>query len=77
MMDDLIRGLTQKTGLSPDKAQEVVNFVVNHLKTNLPEPLSSSLDSYWAGGSEEGGGLADKAKGVASGLGGLFGKKSE
>lgn len=77
MMETLVQTLSQKTGLSPDKAQEVVNVVVSHLKEKLPAPLASGLDSYLTGGSGEGESLADKAKSVASGLGSLFSKKTE
>jgi hypothetical protein len=77
MMDELVQKLSQKTGLSPDKAQEVANVVLNHLKEKLPAPLASGLDSYLAGGSAEGGSLADKAKAMASGLGSLLGNKTE
>lgn len=77
MMDELVQKLSQKTGLSPDKAQEVVSVVLSHLKEKLPAPLASGLDSYLAGGSTEGGSLADKAKAMASGLGSMFEKKAE
>ena len=77
MMEELVQKISQKTGLSPDKAQEVVNVVMSHLKEKLPAPLVSGLDSYLSGGSTEGESLADKAKAMASGLGGLFGKKME
>ena len=32
MMEELVQKLSQKTGLSPDKAQEVVNVVVELFK---------------------------------------------
>ncbi len=77
MIDELVQKLSQKTGLSPEKAQEVVNVIVGHLKEKLPAPLASGLDSYLAGGSVEGESLADKAKSMASGLGSMFGTKTE
>lgn len=77
MMEKLVQELSQKTGLSPDKAQEVVNVVVSHLKEKLPAPLASGLDSYLTGGSAEGGSLADKAMAMASGLSSVFGNKTE
>lgn len=76
MMEELVQKLSQKTGLSPDKAQEVVNVVVSYLKEKLPAPLASGLDEYLSGGSPEGGSLIDKAKAVASGLGSVFGQKT-
>ena len=77
MMDELVQRISQKTGLSPDKAQEVVNVVVSHLKEKLPAPLASGLDEYLSGGSTDSGSLIDKAKAMASGLGGVFEKKTK
>lgn len=76
MMDELVQKISQKTGLSTDKAQEVVNVVVSHLREKLPAPLASALDEYLSGGSTEGGSLIDRAKAMASGLGGVFEKKT-
>ncbi|MGD0966188.1 MAG: DUF2267 domain-containing protein [Candidatus Acidiferrales bacterium] len=76
MMDELVQELSQKTGLSPDKAQEVVNVVVAHLKTRLPEPLANGLDSFLNGSSTGSSSFAEEAKAVASGFGSLFGKKA-
>ncbi|MDE3109163.1 MAG: hypothetical protein KGL02_04405 [Acidobacteriota bacterium] len=73
----MAQALSQKTGLPQDKAQEAVNFVVDHLKQKLPASLSSGLDSFLSGNSGESGSLLDKAKSVASGLGGILGSKSE
>ncbi len=77
MMDELVQKISQKTGLSPDKAQEVVSVILSHLKEKLPAPLASGLDGYLSGGSTEGGSLIDRAKAMASGLGGVFEKKTE
>lgn len=77
MMDELVQRLSQKTGLTPDQAQEAVNVVLSHLKEKLPGPLANDLESFLAGGSGESGSLVDKAKAVASGLGSVFGKKAE
>jgi len=54
MMDELVQKLSEKTGLPPDKAQEVVNVVVSHLKEKLPEPLGqqSGKPSGWQPQSE-------------------------
>ena len=66
-MDELIKLVSDKVGLPPDKAQMAVQVVVNHLKGKAPA-LSGQLDSLLSGGA---GGLGD----VASGLGGLMGGK--
>jgi len=49
---------------------------VSHLKERLPEPFANALDSFLNGSSTGSGNLMDEAKAMASGLGGLFGKKA-
>lgn len=60
-MNELIQGLVQKVGLSPEQAQQVVVFLKDNAH-KLPE---------WLGQSDLGKDLAGKLPG---GLGGLFGK---
>jgi nucleoid DNA-binding protein len=78
-MNELVQLVMQKTGLPQDKAQEVVDTVVNHLKARLPESLLSHLSTFL--GSIEAGdstaGLTDKAKSVVAGFGGMFGTKAD
>ena len=78
-MNELVQIIMQKTGLSQDKAQEVVDTVVTHLKGRLPEALTSHLSAFLSSSGDTGAtaGIADKAKSVVAGLGGLFGKKEE
>lgn len=68
-MNELVQILVAKTGLSQDKAQEVVDTVVTHLKARLPGPLASHLDGILNG---LGGGelevLEQKAKAMFPGL---------
>ncbi|HLJ14705.1 MAG TPA: hypothetical protein VKV15_09435 [Bryobacteraceae bacterium] len=77
MMAELVQKLSDKTGLSPEKSQEVVNVVVSHLKERLPAPLASGLDSILADGSgANSSSLVDEARAAASELSGMFGKKA-
>jgi hypothetical protein len=78
MMAELVQMLSEKTSLPPEKAQEVVNVVVNHLKERLPAPLADALNNYLVNGSVAGGApWAAEAKTMAAELGGMFGKKTE
>jgi hypothetical protein len=76
-MNELVQILMQKTGLPQDKAQEIVNTVVDHLKARLPAPIASHLDSILAsdGSSGELAAIEEKAKAMMAGLGGTFGQK--
>lgn len=63
-MDELIKLVVAKTGISEAQAKTAVETVVTFLKQKLPAPLASQVDSALAGG------LPDLGA-----LGGLFGKK--
>jgi hypothetical protein len=66
-MDELIKLVSQKTGLPQDKAKLAVDTVVNFLKTKLPPSIAGQLDMVLKGGS-----LPDD---LTKGLGGLLGGK--
>ena len=66
-MDELVKLVSKKTGLSADKSQVAVEIVVDFLKSKLPGPVASQIDGILKGGN-----VGDMAKG----LGGLLGKNS-
>ncbi len=70
MIDELVNEVAQKTGLSPDQARSAVDAALNFLKSRLPAPLASGLESLIAGGGTE-----SLTTEVSEVLGGLFGKK--
>ena len=65
-MDELIKQVSQKAGISEDQAKQAVTAVLDFLKQHLPAPIAGQID-----GILKGGGLPD----VSKGLGGLFGGK--
>jgi nucleoid DNA-binding protein len=67
-MDELVKMVTQKTGISQDQARQAIDVVMNYLKGKLPANMSSMLDSVMKG-------QAPNMGDVQSGLGGMFGKK--
>ena len=64
-MNELIKLVSQKTGISEDQANMAVQTVLDFIKQKLPAPITSQIDDLLSGS-----GLGD----VAKGLGGLFGK---
>jgi hypothetical protein len=76
-MNELVQLIMQKTGLSQDKAQEVVDTVVTHLKGRLPETLTSHLNAFLGSSGGATSGIADEAKSVITGFGGMFTKQTE
>ncbi len=63
-MDELVKLITAKTGISPDQARQAITVVADFLKQRLPAPIAAQVD-----GILQGGGIPD----VSKGLGGLFG----
>lgn len=63
-MDELVKLVAQKTGISEDQARTAVTTVLDFLKQRLPAPIASQVDGV----------LSGKAGGVAGAVGGLFGK---
>ena len=75
MMDELVRQVTQRTGISEEQARTAVETVVGFLKERLPAPIAAQVDSVIGGGAGAAGGLADKAGDMLGGLGGMLGGK--
>ena len=59
-MEELVKLVATRTGLSEDKARMAVELVVQHLKGKLPGPLGGQIDAALSGG--------------GGGLGGMLGK---
>lgn len=66
-MNEIVQMVAQKFNLSPETAQQIVDFVLAQVKGKLPEGLSQHLDSLTAASGDTGG-LLDKVKGMAGGM---------
>lgn len=71
-MDELIKLVQQKVGISEDQARMAVTTVVGFVKEKLPEPIASQVDGLIAGGTA---GPMGQVEGLMGSMGGLFGKK--
>jgi hypothetical protein len=80
-MDELVKQITERTGISESQARTAADTVVGFLKQRLPAPLAGQLDSVLGGGAGIVGDLTGKAGDVAGnllgGLGGMLGGKNE
>jgi hypothetical protein len=65
-MEELIKQVTAKTGISEDQARSAVSTVVDFLKNKLPAPIAGQIDNVI------GGGASGAAGDIASKVGGLF-----
>lgn len=64
-MEELIKQVTSKTGISEDQARTAVTTVLGFLKDKLPAPIAGQLDNVVGGG-------ASTVEDIASKVGGLF-----
>ena len=64
-MDELVKLVVEKTGVSEELAKKAVDVVLDYVKKKLPAPIAGQLDSLLDGS----GGGGD----IAGALGGLFG----
>lgn len=69
-MDELVKQVATKTGISEEQARSAVTTVIGFLKDRLPAPIAGQLDNVVRGGGDAAGGLGD----LASKVGGIFGK---
>ena len=65
-MDDLVKLVSEKINVPPEKAQTAVETVLNYLKAKLPDPIAGQIDNALSG---QGAHLDELKKG----LGGMFG----
>ena len=64
-MDELVKMVSEKTGLSEEMSKVAVDTVIDYLKGKLPEPLAGQLDTVLEGG--------DVGGGMLGSIGGMFG----
>jgi hypothetical protein len=69
-MEELVKLVTAKTGVSEDQARSAVTTVIDFLKNKLPAPIAGQIDNVVSGGS----GIAGTAGDVAAKVGGIFNK---
>lgn len=67
-MDELIKMVSDKAGISEAQAKKAIEVVMGYLDDKLPEPIAGQVDAVLKGDMS---GLGD----LAGGLGGLLGKK--
>ncbi len=69
-MDDLLKQITEKFGVSADQAKGILGTVAEFLGDKLPGPIGAQVTKLLGGGDDgdddgdDGGGLMDKAKGL-------------
>ena len=69
-MDELIKLVSQKTGLSEEMSKTAVETVIGFLKDKLPPPIAGRIDDVL-----EGSGAMPDIGDLAQGLGNLLNKK--
>jgi hypothetical protein len=69
-VDELVKLVSQKTGISEEMSKMAVEVVLGYLKDKLPDPIAGQIDGV-LGGAGPAAGLGDLAKG----LGGILGQQ--
>jgi hypothetical protein len=69
-LDELVRRVSEKTGLPPETARTAVEAVLGYLKERLPAPIAGQIDGL-LGNAGSSGGPGD----LLGGLGGLLDRK--
>lgn len=69
-MEELIKQVTTKAGISEEQAKSAITTVLGFLKDKLPAPIAGQLDNVMGGG----GGVTGTVGDIAAKVGGLFGK---
>jgi hypothetical protein len=72
-MDELIKIITQKTGIVEDKARTAAQSVLEFLKSRLPAPIANQLDNVVGGMGQSATGSDQDTTGIAAGLRNLVG----
>ena len=72
-MEQLIKMVAEKTGISESQAATAVNTVVGFLKDKMPAGLGAQVESFIKSGGSVGN-LGDLAGGLKDKMGGMFGK---
>lgn len=71
-MEELIKRVSERTGMPEDKAKTAIETVVGFLKERLPAPIAGQVDNALA---HAGGTIVDKAGDLIGNIGGMFGGK--
>ena len=69
-MDELVKQVVEKTGISEEQAQQAVQVVLGFVKDKLPGPLAAHVDQLVSG--QGGSGGLDLGN-LGNSIGGMFG----
>ncbi|MDD2539355.1 MAG: hypothetical protein WC377_07980 [Bacteroidales bacterium] len=76
MMNEIIKIVVSKTGISESMARKIIEIVIAQLKKRLPEGIGGQLESLLGDTSAKGSKSAgDQLGGLVGKLGGMLGKK--
>ena len=72
-MEELIKRITEQTGISADQARSAINLVSGYLKQKLPAPIATQVDHFLSGGAGDTSSASDTLGNAASKIGSIFG----
>lgn len=66
-MNDLIKVVSKKAGITESQAKTAVDYVVNYMKEKMPGDMGGQVDSLMKGGK-----VSDLTSGLTDKVGGMF-----
>ncbi|MCC6372701.1 MAG: DUF2267 domain-containing protein [Bacteroidia bacterium] len=69
-MEQLVKLISEKAGITPEQSNVALNVVSGFLKEKMPAGMGSQVESFLKGGS---GSISDIAGGLKDKIGGLLG----
>ena len=66
-MEELIKQVSERAGISEEQARAAVETVAGFLKERVPAPYNSYVDNFLGGGGESSGGFLDTLSGTLGG----------
>lgn len=72
-MEQLVKYVTEKTGLDAEQARSAASAVISFLKDKLPSPIAGQIDNYVSTG-DKSGGTGTNLGDLGSKPGGMFSK---
>lgn len=73
-MDDLIAQITEKTGVTAEKAKEMVGVTADWVKSRVPEDVADQFGSILSGAGDIAGSATEAASGAAAAATGKAGE---
>ena len=74
-MDQLVQTIKERTGISEDQARQAIQMTIDFVKTKLPPPVASQVDSVLGENGSNLDQMSGHAQNAFGAINNFFGKK--